>query len=110
MSPKASIIELERMTPPELGRELRGKHAELAKMRLGLTMGSEKNHAKYKAIKKDAARMAMVLRNMEKKGMTTKAPKAETAPKTSKVAKKSVEKASAFAKATADKASPKSKK
>ena len=101
MPSKVSIIELERMTPKELGRELRNKQAEMAKTRLGLTMGSEKNHAKYNFMKKDAARMTMVLQAMMKKGM--KAPSAETPVKASNVAKKTVKK-------VAPKASPKKTK
>jgi ribosomal protein L29 len=108
MSDRISIIELERMTPSELNRDLKGKRAELAKTRLNLAMGSEKNHAKYRVMKRDIARMEMVRMAMEKnqKGQTIQksqknverassasSESSESSKKTSKPSKKPVKKA-----------------
>jgi ribosomal protein L29 len=97
MSNKVSITELSRMTITELRKELQVKRAELAKMRMGLTMQSEKNHAQYKVQKKDVARMSMVMMQLEKKGQTQTAAEPSQASekktikkKPSQTAKKSV--------------------
>jgi hypothetical protein len=60
------IAELERMSLKELRRELLLKRADLVKARLNIEMQIEKNHAKHKREKKEIARMAMVLKNMER--------------------------------------------
>ena len=70
MSPSSAITELSRMTPTELRKELFLKRTEAAKMRLGLEMQAEKNHAAYRVLKKEIARMTMVLHTMQKNGKT----------------------------------------
>lgn len=98
MTKKASVTELSRMTISELRKEIQLKRAELAKMRMGLVMQSEKNHALYKLHRKDVARMSMVLVRLEKNGpvkTVSDAPATETAKKVvkekpSQTAKKSV--------------------
>ncbi len=69
---KTSVIipELQRLAPKELERELKLKMAEAAHMRLGLEIQKEKNHAAYKALRKDIARMTMVLGQMKQKNQT----------------------------------------
>lgn len=77
MTKKTPVAELSRMTVSELRKELQVKRAELAKMRLGLAMQSEKNHALYKAHKKDVARMCMILGQLEKKAPLSAPAKVE---------------------------------
>lgn len=93
MSKNVSITELSRMTASELRKELQMKRAELAKMRMGLAMQSEKNHALYKAHKKDVARMSMVLMHLASGAsapVTKKPEKAVSSEKPSQEPKKSV--------------------
>ena len=60
------ITELEKMSPSEVERDLRTKRAEAANMRLGLEMQKEKNHAGYRVLKREIARMTMVLDRVRK--------------------------------------------
>ncbi len=94
MSGPLSITELQRMTLPELRRDLRLKHAETARMRMSIEMQSEKNHALYRSMKREIARMTMVLRQMEKNvsSVAAKEPtKKETTAKASQTKQKSVQ-------------------
>jgi ribosomal protein L29 len=76
MKTSVAINELERMTPDELQRELRLKRADAAGQRMGLELGKDKDSAKYKALRRDIARMTMVLDNLRaKKGTVAKADK-----------------------------------
>jgi len=88
MSTKISVTELSRMSLSELRKELQMKRAELAKMRMGLVMQSEKNHALYKVHKKEVARMTMVLMQLEKKGPMPQASKEPSQPSEKKTVKK----------------------
>lgn len=103
MSTTTSIIELRRMTAPELRKELSIKRAECAKMRMGIEMQSEKNSGLYRTLRKEIARMSMVLHELEKMPAAPKkaeaaAPvvadvpkkKAKSPAKASQAAKKSV--------------------
>ncbi len=94
MTTHTSVAELARMTVSELRKELQIKRAELAKMRMGLAMQSEKNSALYKCHKKDVARMTMVLGQLEKKPEIAAPVVVETKKvskeKTSQAKKKSV--------------------
>ncbi len=93
MKHKTPTTELERMTPQELRKDLQVKRAEVAKMRINLSMQSEKNSGLYQHMRRDIARMTMVLKRMEKNPATTQAPKAaapESPTKASKSAKKAV--------------------
>ena len=87
MTTHTSIAELARMTVPELRKELQIKRADLAKMRLGLAMQSEKNSAAYKAHKKDVAHMTMVLMQLERSPQAVAPAKTESKPATKKVSK-----------------------
>ncbi len=60
MAHKVSAIELRRMSPEDLSREMKDKQAHIAKMRLGLQIGSEKDIAKYRRERKEFARMSTV--------------------------------------------------
>ena len=78
MTTKTSVAELSRMTVSELRKDLQIKRAELAKMRMGLAMQSEKNSALYKTHKKEVARMTMVLGQLEQKPQTAAPVAVET--------------------------------
>lgn len=107
MSTFLSTTELERMTPQELGKELQLKRAECAKMRIGLTMQSEKNSALYRTHRRDIARMTMVYKKMQKnpaavmpkkEKSVTAAKSPVSAPKASQKAKKPVKGSSSASK------------
>ncbi len=99
MTPQTAIIELQRMTPQELRKDLEIKRAECAKLRLGLAMQSEKNSGTYRALRKEIARMCMVLQAMERGG---KVPTKKTTETPTKVEKNPV-KVSGSKKVAADK-------
>ncbi len=105
---KTSVVikELERMTPTELERELKLKRAEAAAQRMGLEMQSGKDSAKYKALRKDIARMTMVLTGMNKKPATAAKMSDKTA---SKVEKNPVQDSGSAKKKTAKTSTPKKK-
>lgn len=93
MSTPISIAELKRTTPTELRKELTVKRAELAKMRMGIAMNSEKNHAAYRRMRRDIARMEMVRMDMARQ--TSKQTVTEKAPaKTSQAKPRSVQRSS----------------
>ena len=85
---KSSIVitELERMSPVELERELRLKRAEAAGQRMDLEMQKSKDSAKYKTLRKDIARMSMVLHKLTKatKGKKSAPTPVKTASKVEK--------------------------
>lgn len=61
-----SITELRRQSVKELRTDLQLKRAEVAKIRIGLTMQSEKNSGLHRTKKREIARMSMVLHEMMK--------------------------------------------
>lgn len=65
MKSSVSIVELKRATPTELRKELMTRRGQLAKMRIGISMRSEKNHAAYRALRRDIARIEMVRMAMQ---------------------------------------------
>lgn len=66
---KTSTTELRRMTMDDIEREIRAKQMTVAKMRLGLKIGSEKDSARYKRERKQLAQLRTVQRDkMEEKG------------------------------------------
>ena len=75
MKTSIAIPELERMSPSELQRELKIKRAEAARMRLGLEMQKEKDHAAYRVLRKDIARMSMIAERMKKSKKNEKSEK-----------------------------------
>ncbi len=89
MKSTLDITELAKMSAAELTRELKQKRTEAAKMRLGLTIQKEKNHAAYRLLRRDIARMCMVLGSMvtaapvtePKKPRKTSSQSAETSVK-----------------------------
>ena len=61
MKTTLSTIELSRMTQTELRRDIAVARTEYAAMRMGVEMQTEKNHARFKAKRRDIARMSTVL-------------------------------------------------
>ena len=89
MSTPTSNTELMRMTPDELRRDIALHRTEYAKMRMGVEMQKEKNHAMYKSKRREIARMLTALTTMKKKGVS-----APAAPKKVVVAEKTTKKPS----------------
>lgn len=100
MSTTTTITELKRMTPQELRKELEIKRTEVAKMRLGLALQSEKNSGLYRAHRKEIARMTMVLSEMTNGTMEVpaKEKKEVSAEKPSQAKKKSVKRSGSTSK------------
>lgn len=99
MSTKTSTIELSRMTPAELRQDIALHIGEYAKMRMGIGMQKEKNHALFKSKRREIARMKTVQTAMEKnptKSMdpkkTTKSLESSVSPDSSKKSSQSVKK------------------
>ncbi len=88
MKNQTPTTELQRMTPDELRRDIAVHRIEYAKMRMGVEMQKEKNHALFKSKRKEIARMMTVLNMMKKVAPAVKAPVAPAA-KTEKTEKKS---------------------
>lgn len=89
MKNATSVTELRRQSMKELRTDLQLKRAEVAKIRIGLTMQSEKNSGLHKAKKREVARMSMVLREMEsskKPSQKAKKPVKSPGSKTKKTA------------------------
>lgn len=66
MSTSSTTTELRRMTIQELRQEIALHTAEYGKMRMGIEMQKEKNHALYKSKRREIATMQTVLTEMEK--------------------------------------------
>ncbi len=103
MSTITPIAELQRMTPEELRREIGMRRVEYAKMRLGIEMQKEKNHAAFKSRRKEIARMMTVLtsmKKMEKKEVkqATKKISSDSSGKASQTVKKPVKRSGAKSK------------
>jgi ribosomal protein L29 len=87
MSHSHSIAELRQLTPSELKKEIALVKAELKKMQLGVRIGSEKDHAKIRFLRREIARMTMVmkgpsaLRNDAKDATLSRPQKKSTKPK-----------------------------
>ncbi|MDO8648605.1 MAG: 50S ribosomal protein L29 [Candidatus Peregrinibacteria bacterium] len=60
----ASITELKKMGTEDLTREARNQRLLVAKMRMGIKMGKEKDAARYAKEKKQLARMLTVLQSL----------------------------------------------
>lgn len=61
MTKQTTIKELRNMPLSDLHKEIRQKQQGLAKMRMAVKMGSEKDSAKYQKAKKELARMNTVV-------------------------------------------------
>lgn len=81
MATHISTIELRKMQPQELRKEIETKRIDVAKMRLQVQMRSQKDTAKFQREKREFARMLTVLNDLEN-GVTNAL---QPAPKRSKV-------------------------
>lgn len=72
MSTNTSTIELQRMTQDELRQDIALHTAEYAKMRMGIGMQKEKNHALFKSKRREIARMKTVLAGMRQSAPVSK--------------------------------------
>ena len=61
MSSLTTITEMRSMSLDDLRKEVRAHQTHVQKMRLQITMGTEKDTGKYRREKKQLARMMMVL-------------------------------------------------
>ncbi len=85
MSTKTSTIELSRMTPAELRQDIALHIGEYAKMRMGIGMQKEKNHALFKSKRREIAKMKTVLTAMEANQKNGRKEKNETMTKSAPV-------------------------
>ncbi len=60
------LSELRKMLPAELKREIAMKQSEAGKIRLGIELGKEKNHAQLRVLRREIARMRTVEEEMRK--------------------------------------------
>lgn len=89
MSTSHSITELRSMSLADLQKDLRAHQTHVRKMRLQITMNTEKDTGKYRREKKQLARMMMVLGEKGKEGKKGQEGKEEAlkkAPIAAKVA------------------------
>lgn len=71
MSKTTSPAEMRKMTPADLRKEIDGRRASIARMKIGIAMRSHKDTAQFAREKKDLARMLTVLGEIER-GMEEK--------------------------------------
>ena len=86
MSSTTTITELRAMSVSDLHKEIRAHQTEVQKMRLQITMNTEKDTAKYRREKRQLARMMTVLTEKQKATKGTEATK-ETLKQKPKAAK-----------------------
>ena len=109
MSTRLSTTELKRLTADELRREIAAKRLEVAKMRLGLELQKDKNHALYRRTRREIPRMLTVLAEVEKVKTGDQTAK-KSVESTSKVAENPVKDAGSAKKVTKKPAAKKPKK
>ncbi len=80
MSTSSTTTELRRMTKEELRQDIALHTAEYAKMRMGIEMQKEKNHALYKSKRREIATMKTVLTEMEKNPVQPSKPSVSSDP------------------------------
>lgn len=73
------MTELLNMSEKDLAREIRSQRATVAKSKLSISIGKEKNTAKYANAKKHLARMLTALNEIRRKDLS----KADSASKVS---------------------------
>lgn len=61
MAATASLTELRKMQIADLQKDITAQKVQVAKLRLGVTMQKEKDHARYKREKRQLAKMLTVL-------------------------------------------------
>lgn len=80
MAKTATTAELRKMSAADLRKEIADKRAEVAKLRMTVALGAEKDTAKFRREKKEIARMLTILGEVESAATPLK-----TASKTSTV-------------------------
>ncbi len=80
MTKHAPFNEITKMTPDEIARELRERELSVAKQRLQVQLGSQKNTAAFRDDRRQVARLQTAL-NQKKQAPETAAPRKETAKK-----------------------------
>ena len=81
MSSTTTITELRTMQLPDLRTEIRSQQTHVQKMRLQITMNTEKDTARYRREKRQLARMMTVMTEKEKGAEGTKVTEVTKAPK-----------------------------
>jgi|GEM_PF-477558 ribosomal protein L29 len=77
MSTPVSTAELKRLSPTELRKEIYLRRVECAKMRIGIKMQSEKNHALYRTKRREIGRLMTILQGQERSEKNTTNEKAK---------------------------------
>jgi ribosomal protein L29 len=85
MAHHTTITELRNMQHADLRKEVQEKQMTIAKMRLGLTMRSEKDSALYRRERKELARILTVLQEKEISASNTEKTPLKTRPTSRKV-------------------------
>lgn len=80
MSPKTTVKELKNMQVEDLRREERAKRNEVAKLHMGITLGKEKDTAKYKREKKHIARIKTIAAEKRQSELQEKAKDTTVSP------------------------------
>jgi ribosomal protein L29 len=88
MAKHASTKELRNMPSADLQREARGLRADIAKQRMSLMLGKEKNSGVYRSAKRTLARMLTVAGEQKAEPVKAAAPVVETKPKKTTTKKK----------------------
>ena len=110
MKNSTATTEFQRMTQDELRREILMRRVEYAKMRMGVEMQKEKNHALYKRKRKEIARMSTVLNAMRNPKSPMNSASLSSVSSDTSVASESSPNASQAAKKPVKRLSTKSKK
>lgn len=94
MSSSITITELRTMQVADLRKEIRSHQTHVQKMRLQITMNTEKDTAKYRREKRQLARMMTVLTEKAREGKEGKDGKEDALKQKPKAAKVSAPKKS----------------
>ena len=66
MAHRVTIIELRNMQVADLAREARGLRNDVAKMKIGITLGKQKDTGGYRSAKRQLSRMLTILTEKER--------------------------------------------
>ncbi len=106
MSPVLSVKDLRQMSSQDLLRDINDAKSSIAKVRLGITLGKEKNHAVLRRMRRDIARMETVLAQTRANGLKNeKSPATIAAPKKETTQKKITQKKRTASRSTSSSAS-----
>lgn len=106
MSSPISVKDLRQMSPQDLLKDIDDAKASIAKSRLGITLGKEKNHAVLRHMRRNIARMETVRMEMRANGLKNeKSPATIAAPKKETTQKKVTQKKRTASRSTSSSAS-----